>query len=604
MSRMLSRPGGSSSVDERDARGRHVLDVNFYGQAYPDLDPLTSASRKRHWRRVGRRENRIPNQQVAQGMADELAGGRFDPFVYLALNPDLPLGGIRSEVEALLHYIYVGHQEHRRHQAAAASGTSAIDQPIADVPAREWPTTKLEPMRVDASAEPLALVESILGRRLLEHERAANLSWASSTEPAVVMEQLLNGPEMNDAELALRKMPTAQFVKLLALIETGHLPSPSDFDELVTYMDCVPVRRDRMLLHRVPGAVQRAQEALLYSTDNEVSEEAAEGHRFFVMGTGRTMGWDEVPIEEPEETVAERFTERSLAGLPLGIHPPQRVAVLSSIHRPGSYLEGFLSQMENQTHWRNIELACLAVDCSEQEVDLLSKFASVHSNVILKVIPDRIGIYEAWNIGLDMTSAPLVTNANVDDVRHRRSIEIQQAVLGSYDWIDVVYQDVLYTPDPSLPWDEIEDLNVASRLPHVTAWSLRGLNSPHNAPMWRRSLHDEFGKFDEGFQSASDYEFWLRCASARKQFFKVRFPHVAYFPNPTGVSTRRGGRGQIEAWQIEQRHGDALAYPEPPPYLPDALTESAYLPRADRASLGLIRLLQQIVHVEEQEGRP
>lgn len=71
----------------------------------------------------------------------------------------------------------------------------------------------------------------------------------SSTDPLDLVEQLLNGAELNGAELALRELTTEDFVRLLSETETGHLPSPAEFDALVTYLDHVPARRDRGLLH-------------------------------------------------------------------------------------------------------------------------------------------------------------------------------------------------------------------------------------------------------------------------------------------------------------------------------------------------------------------
>ena len=34
--------------------------------------------------------------------------------------------------------------------------------------------------------------------------------------------------------------------------------------------------------------------------------------------------------------------------------------------------------------------------------------------------------------------------------------------------------------------------------------------------MWRRSLHERFGRFDPSFRSAGDYEFWLRISGQAK----------------------------------------------------------------------------------------
>ena len=83
-------------------------------------------------------------------------------------------------------------------------------------------------------------------------------------------------------------------------------------------------------------------------------------------------------------------------------------------------------------------------------------------------------------------------------------------------------------------------------------------NNPHNAPMWRRRLHDEIGLFDPGYTSAGDWEFWLRCARAGKTFYKINDPNVLYFANPDGASTRPGGRGALEGGMVLRAHARGL----------------------------------------------
>jgi hypothetical protein len=84
------------------------------------------------------------------------------------------------------------------------------------------------------------------------------------------------------------------------------------------------------------------------------------------------------------------------------------------------------------------------------------------------------------------------------------------------------------------------------------------LNPPHNAPMWRRSLHDELGLFDTAFVSAGDYDFWMRCVLAGKTFYKLNDPHLAYYQNPQGLSTRRDTRGHEETRAVHRRYGRRL----------------------------------------------
>ena len=120
-------------------------------------------------------------------------------------------------------------------------------------------------------------------------------------------------------------------------------------------------------------------------------------------------------------------------------------------------------------------------------------------------------------------------------------------------------QDVFLTIDPTAPWGVVERAGVRVTMPPVTTeLLLSGFNAPHNAPMWRRSLHDGLGGFDETFESAGDWEFWIRCALAGRRFLHVEPSTVAYYVNEAGLSRRPGGPGHTEAAAVVARHRDRL----------------------------------------------
>ena len=56
-------------------------------------------------------------------------------------------------------------------------------------------------------------------------------------------------------------------------------------------------------------------------------------------------------------------------------------------------------------------------------------------------------------------------------------------------------------------------------------------------PLWRKNLHDSLGFFDENYKTASDGDFWLRCAIAGAKIEMINHPVGLYFLNPEGRST-------------------------------------------------------------------
>jgi hypothetical protein len=130
--------------------------------------------------------------------------------------------------------------------------------------------------------------------------------------------------------------------------------------------------------------------------------------------------------------------------------------------------------------------------------------------------------------------------------------------------IDVVYSDAYYTFLSHLDWASISAVGLRSDLPPATRHNMFDFNSPHCAPMWRRSLHDHIGCFDESYRSAGDWEFWLRGMRSGIALRKLDEPLVAYFHNPRGVSTRIGSPSYQEEAAIRRAYRDLLIGPDAP----------------------------------------
>jgi glycosyltransferase involved in cell wall biosynthesis len=224
-------------------------------------------------------------------------------------------------------------------------------------------------------------------------------------------------------------------------------------------------------------------------------------------------------------------------------------AIIISLYGSEEYIITLLMNVLEQTAFFKCEICILSVAPSVSEVEILSRFSSCFSNVKLQFSNDRIGIYDAWNQMIRASTAPFITNMNADDLRNQNSIQLQIDYLNRNEWVDVVYQDFFYARQHGLSWDALAEINAHSNLPIVSLYNLvaRGINPPHNAPMWRRSVHDEVGYFLDTLKSAGDIEFWIRCKLQGIVFLKMREIHVSYFLNPKGMSTSVDTPGRSES---------------------------------------------------------
>ena len=283
-----------------------------------------------------------------------------------------------------------------------------------------------------------------------------------------------------------------------------------------------------------------------------------------ILGTSKFLTqkiWDERAekvkrLALPAKKIATPLDERAFC------HSGQyTVSAIASLYKGRRHLEAFLNNIVAQSIFDHCELIIIDANSPEGEGDLIRKYQKVYPNIIYKRMNYRIGIYDAWNEGVCLARGRYLTNTNLDDLRRADSLEIQSRTLDEHPFADVTYQDFYYSFDSALDFTEVAAFGFKSDLPILTPNNLLCFNSPHNAPMWRASLHAEVGLFDISFKSAGDWEFWLRCVAAGKKFYKVNDPHVVYYRNPEGISTSPETTGLAEGKRVLKLYSRKLVSP-------------------------------------------
>lgn len=207
-------------------------------------------------------------------------------------------------------------------------------------------------------------------------------------------------------------------------------------------------------------------------------------------------------------------------------------------------MEHFIHDVARQSIFPQCEFLFLNAQSPENEEKYILDFQKIYpDNVIYKKLDKRYSIYETWNIGIDMASADLISNWNTDDRRTFNSLDVQASTMEEDPTIDICYGPTLTTFIPNETTDSsssttgfgCSDINEMKDL----LWN----NSPHCLPMWRKDLHQRFGKFDTTYFSAADYEMWLRALKGGAKFKKINRLIGSYYRNPIGVSS---GSGTLE----------------------------------------------------------
>jgi glycosyltransferase involved in cell wall biosynthesis len=128
---------------------------------------------------------------------------------------------------------------------------------------------------------------------------------------------------------------------------------------------------------------------------------------------------------------------------------------------------------------------------------------------------ERIGLYAAWNLAIEQSSGEYITNANTDDIVAPQLYRNLCNILDSGS--DFAYPSWYTTGVENQQWDKLHSVDNGGR-PGYYAGDIDKAGVGH-FPMWRKSLHEKVGLFDDRYLALGDADFWARCYyQARAKF--------------------------------------------------------------------------------------
>ena len=231
----------------------------------------------------------------------------------------------------------------------------------------------------------------------------------------------------------------------------------------------------------------------------------------------------------------QSFIENFIGTPKLYKHELPLISIITSKFKGDEHIESFLDNMINQTAFDSCELIivdptpgppCRAI------VDAQLK----HKNIIYKKIENDPGIYGCWNIAIKLSNGKYITNANLDDRRADTHIEHHVRFLENNKNIDLVYSEA-YTTEKD--FEDFYNNSAQGRVYPIQEFSKENMIKclPGCMPVWRASVHKKSGYFDESYNSAGDWEMWLRAVKDGSEFSKLNGIYGLYYMNPNGLST-------------------------------------------------------------------
>lgn len=251
-------------------------------------------------------------------------------------------------------------------------------------------------------------------------------------------------------------------------------------------------------------------------------------------------------------SVSAPLNPRSPASAPL-------VSAIVSTYNNERFMEGRLRDLVAQTLGERLEIIVVDSGSEQNEGAMVKRFMEKHPNIRYIRTEERERIYQAWNRGIHAARGKYITNANTDDRLRPDALEILAGELESNPKAALVYADFFITNT------ENEDFHTHTR----TGYSIKPdfapdimLDGCHMGPqpMWRRSLHDELGWFDESLVAAGDYDFWCRVAAKHPMLHVQEFLGL-YLHNAAGICNSNSSRTGQETEQVRAKYRSQFPAP-------------------------------------------
>ena len=234
-----------------------------------------------------------------------------------------------------------------------------------------------------------------------------------------------------------------------------------------------------------------------------------------------------------------------------------KVSTITPCYNMSKYMKGFLDNLSTQTH-KDLEIVLDHNDPSDEEVKLVEEYNQQYDNILHIKVEGVDPIGTSMNRCIEYATGDYLCIWNVDDLRTPDSIEIMAKVLDDNPDIDLVYGNYVIVSKFGETNGQFVDVE-----PHIPELKEGMILGPFF--MFRKSLIEKSGLFDEQLIQGPDYDLALRLVRNGKAHFIP--DNLGYYLNEgLGMSTKPNSKQPIERTVIELRYNVRVLEPQLVPH--------------------------------------
>lgn len=191
------------------------------------------------------------------------------------------------------------------------------------------------------------------------------------------------------------------------------------------------------------------------------------------------------------------------------------VSAIISLYNGKRFLENCLDDLLNQTLYSKDLLEIIIIDSASTDnpEEIIINYQKKYKNIHYIRTSERETLYKAWNRGILYSSGKYITNANVDDIHRKDALEIQYNYLENNQEIDLVFHNHYLSKIINKPFEyHINERKIT--YPEFDNRTVYLFYPFCHQNMWRKSVHNKIGLFDESYHITGDVDFAFKFSIA------------------------------------------------------------------------------------------
>lgn len=225
--------------------------------------------------------------------------------------------------------------------------------------------------------------------------------------------------------------------------------------------------------------------------------------------------------------------------------PKKLATILVGLYRSKDFIAAKIKDLQQLTAFDQCWIVLLNCQDLDGESRVYSDFVRDNDNVLEIKYTTHVNLYPTWNDGIAITNSKYVMNSNADDMLHPDYVNICAEYLDANEDTAIVSSRVLMTdvPNQLYPDWEWSDEMPFHPYPKSTAGP---------CPLWRRSLHDKYGYFDD-YRVIGDARMWEKWLAGGEKFGLIDKKLVLYLRNPVSLERRNDPATGISLRELDLR---------------------------------------------------